>query len=153
MQGGGGVDSHTMEATKGKYSAVFLMAWIMTISGLPCKATHLTNLHILRTIPPKAIPKANTTLINHILGLNTKHSRVIQIHRIAAVMAATVVITLVARTVVSLAKVRATHLFQPSEGAVDISATYLGLLPQEEEEVILPLITSLAVLWPRSDRL
>lgn len=63
------------------------------------------------------------------------------------------VITLVARTVVSLAKVRATHLFQPSEGAVDISATYLGPLPQEEEEVILPLITSLAVLWPRSDRL
>ena len=153
MQGGGGVDSHTMEATKGKYSAVFLMAWIMTISGLPCKATHLTNLHILRTIPPKAIPKANTTLINHILGLNTKHSRVIQIHHIAAAMAATVVITLVARTVVSLAKVRATHLFQPSEGAVDISATYLGPLPQEEEEVILPLITSLAVLWPRSDRL
>ena len=147
------MDSHTMEATKGKYSAVFLMAWIMTISGLPCKATHLTNLHILRTIPPKAIPKANTTLINHILGLNTKHSRVIQIHRIAAAMAATVVITLVARTVVSLAKVRATHLFQPSEGAVDISATYLGPLPQEEEEVIPPLITSLAVLWPRSDRL
>ena len=147
------MDSHTMEATKGKYSAVFLMAWIMTISGLPCKATHLTNLHILRTIPPKAIPRANTTLINHILGLNTKHSRVIQIHRIAAAMAATVVITLVARTVVSLAKVRATHLFQPSEGAVDISATYPGLLPQEGEEAILPLITSLAVLWPRSDRL
>lgn len=130
MQGGGGVDNHTMEATK----------------GLPCKATHLTNLHILRTIPPKAILRANTTLINHILGLNTKYSKVIQIHRIAAVMAATVVITLVVRTVVSLAKVRATHLLQPSEGAADISATYPGLLPQEGEEAILPLITSLAVL-------
>ena len=153
MQGGGGVDSHTMEATKGKYSAVFLMAWIMTILGLPCKATRLTNLHIHRTIPPKAIPKANTTLINHILGLNTKYSRAIQIHRIAAVTAAIVVITLVARTVVSLAKVRATHLFQPSEGVVDISATYLGLLPQEGEEAIPPLITSLVVLWPRPDRL
>lgn len=134
MQGGGGVDSHTMEATK----------------GLPCKATHLANLHILRTIPPN--PKANTILINHILGLNTKYSKVIQIHRIAAVMAATVVITLVVRTVVSLAKVRVTHLFQLSEGVVDISATYPGLLPQEGEEAILPLITSLAVLWPRSDR-
>ena len=132
---------------------IFSMTLIMTTSGLPCKATHLTNLHILRTIPPKAIPKANTTLINHILGLNTKYSRVIQIRRIAAVMAATVVITLVVRTVVSLAKVRATRLFQPSEGVVDISATYPGLLPREGEEAILPLITSLAVLWPRSDRL
>ena len=147
------MDRHTMEATKGKYSTVFLITWIMTISGLPCKATRLTNLHIHKTIHPKAIPKANTTLINHILGLNTKYSRAIQIHRIAAVTAAIVVITLVARTVVSLAKVRATHLFQLREGVVDISATYLGLLPQEEEEAILQLITSLAVLWPRSDRL
>jgi hypothetical protein len=146
------VDSHTMEATKGKHFTTFSITLIMTTSGLPCKATHLTNLHI-RTIPPKAIPRANTTLINHILGLKTKYSRVIQIHRIVAVMAATVVITLVVRTVVSLAKVRATHPLQPNEGAVDISATYPGLLPQEGEEAILPLITSLAVLWPRSDRL
>jgi len=63
---------------------------------------------------PQGHPRANTTLINHILGLNIKYSRVIQIHRIAAVMAATVVITLVVRTVVSLAKVRATHLLQPA---------------------------------------
>lgn len=112
--------------------------------GLPCKATHPTNLHIPQTILRLLTLKGNTILINHIPGLNIKYSKAIQIHHIVAVMAATVVTILVAQTVASLAKVRVTPLSQPNGGVVGISAIYLGLRLQEGEEVIPPSITSLA---------